>query len=118
MIRDKLICAEELIEAAGVGRKFAYSFHALPFAHLIDGELYYEAAPLLYWLNGCDATSIDEANHNWQRMRETTAGGWEEALVRAEAQREAASAAARRGQRRKGKRSTLRRSSSARTAVS
>ena len=103
MTKEKLIWAEELIEGAGVDRKTAYSFHPLPFAHVIDGELYYELEPLGHWCRGCVATSRDEASHNWRLMRDTTARGWEEAMHRAEVQRAVATAVVRKGRRRKRK---------------
>jgi hypothetical protein len=104
MVTDKLISAERLIEEAGLDRRTAYSFHPLPFAHVIDGELYYEPEALAYWCRGATATSAEEYHRSFRQMRETTAGSWEEAMRRANAGgREAARAAAARGRRRKRK---------------
>lgn len=117
MKKEKLIWAEELMEGAGIDRKTAYSFHSLPFAHVIDGELYYELEPLGHWCRGCVATSQDEASRNWRLMRETTSGGWEEAMHRAEAQSAVARAVARKGRRRQRKPRTSNKIGSPLTAV-
>ncbi|HSE65966.1 MAG TPA: hypothetical protein VLB12_03200 [Gemmatimonadales bacterium] len=102
MVTDKLISVERLIEEAGLDRRTAYSFYPLPFAHVIDGELYYEPEPLKYWCRGATATSAEEYHRSFRLMRETTAGSWEEAMRRADAGgREAARVAAARGRRRK-----------------
>jgi len=104
MVMDKLISAEQLIQEAGLDRRTAYSFHPLPFAHVIDGELYYEPEPLAYWVRGCTATSAEEYDRSFRLMRETAAGSWEEASRRADTGgREAARAVAAKGRRRKGR---------------
>ncbi len=100
---NKLIWAEDLIENAGISRRAAYGSYGLPFAHVIDGELYYEPEPLMYWCQGCTAKSADDAARKWRLMRETTAGGWDQAYRRAEAQSSAAKSVARKGRRRKQK---------------
>ena len=102
MTNDKLVWAETLIAEVPVPRKIAYGFSHMPFAHVIDGELYYEVEPLGHCCRGFAATSAEEYDRSFRLMRETTAGGWEEAIRRRDAGgREAARAAAKRGLRRR-----------------
>jgi hypothetical protein len=104
MRKDDLIWAEDLLEEAEISRRAAYAFHSLPFAHVVDGELYYEWMPLGYLALGSSATSGDEAKRNWRLMREAMAArGWGEPNRRADAQMAAARTVARKGRRRKRK---------------
>ena len=57
MTKDNLIWAEAFIAEAPVPRKVAYCFAHFPFAHVIDGELYYEPEPLGHCIEGFAATS-------------------------------------------------------------
>lgn len=101
MTRDKLIWAESLVAEVPVSRKLAYGLHHMPFAHVIDGELYYEREPLAHCLRGFAARSGEEYDRSFRLMRQATAGGWDAAVRRRDAVTgKAARAAARRGLRR------------------